>query len=172
MLGANELYNQSKIPLDENLLNKLVDKYLNISFDDMSNVIRDLNQLLYWQINDVKKSNISFDEKSRENFFKQINEDFIKAGRPYDPTRHNNIKNPISIMPGWEIYQSWNLLGTPKMQNISHRFYIAIENDKIYELMQILYDKFKKAGIPFYFKSDSNNLYMRKSNLHNNAIIK
>ena len=165
MLSTNELYNQSKIPLDENLLNKLVDKYLNISFDDMSNVIRDLNQLLYWQINDVKKSNISFDEKSRENFLKQINEDFIKASRPYDPTRHNNVKNPISIMPGWEIYQSWNLLGTPKMQNISHRFYIAIENDKIYELMQILYDKFKKAGIPFYFKSDSNNLYMRKDNL-------
>ena len=164
MFKPDDFYNQVGNPLDEKLLNKLVDKYLTISYDDINN-FKDLNDLLYYQINNVHKTNVDFNQDDRKEFLRLVSEDFNKAGRPYNPSHHNNIKNPLAISPGWEIYQSWNLLGTPKMQNISHRFYIAVSNDKIYELMHILYDKFKQSGIPFYFKSDINNIYMRKDNL-------
>ena len=45
MLKPDDFYNQVGNPLDEKLLNKLVNKYLSILYDDINNNFQDLNNL-------------------------------------------------------------------------------------------------------------------------------
>ena len=168
MIKPNDLYDKTKLPVDGHLLDKLIEKYLGIPYSKMSNGFMDLSKLLYNSINIANESQItSFNKEDLNKFITAIKEDFINAGRPYEPQKHNGVTNPLGLMPGWTIFQSWHLLGTEKIESkdIAHRFYFGISNDKVYELSHSLYDKFKAKGIPFYFKTDSNEHIQRTDNL-------
>jgi len=168
MIKANDLYEITKLPVDEHLLDKLIERYLSIPYAKMSNGVMELPKLLYDKINILDGSQVSkFNKDDLDNFIKVINDGYIKAGKPFDPKKYNGVTNPLSLMAGWNIFQSWHLLGTEKIKSkdIAHRFYFGISNDKVYELSHLLYDKFKKKGIPFYFKTDADDHIQRTDNL-------
>jgi len=168
MIKPSNLYDKTKLPVDVHLLDKLIERYLSIPYAKMSNSFMELSKLLYNSINITNENQTtSFNKEDLNQFISVINEDFVNAGRPYDPQKYNGVTNPLGLMPGWTIFQSWHLLGTEKIESkdIAHRFYFGISNDKVYELSHLLYDKFKAKGIPFYFKTDSNEHIQRTDNL-------
>ena len=166
MIKVTDLYDITKLPVDEHLIDKLISKYLKISHKDMCNEMRETDSLLYDEINYCTKNKKNkFNEEDKAKFLKELNEDYSKSGKLY---YHEGIaSNPIARMPGWATFQSWYLLGTPKIESndISHRFYFGISNEKLYELSNVLYDKFKKANIPFYFKAEMNTGLQRTDNV-------
>lgn len=167
MIKPEELYSKTKLPVDEKLLDNLINKYLQISFSEMNNPSIELKNSLYYKININKDDVTDFNQNDLNNLLSIINSDFIKAGKPFDPSLHNGLTNPIGVMPGWLTFKSWNLLGTRKLSDkeILHRFYFGISNDKLYDLATILYEKFKAKGIPFYFKTENNKYIERQDNL-------
>ena len=168
MIKPSDLYDKTKLLVDEHLLDKLIAKYLSIPYAKMSNTFMELPKLLYDKINILDMSQVStFNKEDLDDFIKVINDDYVKAGKPFDPQKYGGVTNPLALMPGWNIFQSWHLLGTEKIESkdIAHRFYFGISNDKVYELSHLLYDKFKTKGIPFYFKTDSNEHIQRTDNL-------
>ncbi len=166
MLNIKNLLVKTQKPINEDLLNNLLTKYLAIPLNDFNNDNIEFKNLLYKEINIINK-NGEFNKKDISAFFKTLNEDFIAAGKPYDSSKHNGIANPTALMPGWTLIKSWDLLGTEKIatKDLNHRFYFSIPKNKIYEFAQILYNEFKKAQIPFYFKIESNEAYERQDNL-------
>lgn len=168
MIRPNELYDKTKLPIDEKLLDKLIQKYFSISFTDMSRMTSDLGTLLYKKINIVDdKTKKRFNQLDLNSLIAEISKDYDNAGRPFDPKLYNGTTSPLGIMAGWYTFQSWNLLGTEKIHSnqISHRFYFGISNDKLYEFSKYLYEKLKKAKIPFYFKTETNQYVERTDNL-------
>lgn len=167
MINPNEFYDKTKAGVNEELIDKLLDKYLKISYKDMNWSETDIENYknvhggknpsisqLYSKINnyddEIKPRNI----KDSDLFFKEINRDFFAAGMPFDPSTHGGITNPLAVMPGWYTLKSWYILGTDKIHDsdFAHRFYFGIPNDQKYRLANVLYDEFKNANIPFYFK--------------------
>ena len=168
MIKPEELYDKTRLPANEELLDELIGKYLSISFEDMSRATSNLSDLLYKKINIVDdKTKNRFNQIDLDSLIAEINKDFNNAGRPFNPKLYNGITNPLGIMAGWNTFQSWNLLGTEKIHSneISHRFYFGISNDKLYEFSKCLYEKLKKANIPFYFKTETNQYVERIDNL-------
>ena len=168
MTKPNNLYEATKLPANEELLNNLLLKYFSISYKDMSNGFSELNKLLYNKINLYSTSSEDLINKEDLNkLINEINQDFINAGSPYKPSEHNGVRNPLGVMPGWNTFKSWHLLGTDKIssKDISHRFYFGIPKSKLYEFANVLYDKLKNANIPFYFKTDVNDNIQRTDNL-------
>lgn len=162
MVKANDIYNQVKLPVDKTLVTELLTKFFSISMKEMSSETK-LSNLLYKKINFINEnSSIGFDKDNLDKLLKEINEDFITAGKPYDIAAHGGV-SPLGIMPGWNIFQSWNLLGGEKIasQDIAHRFYFAIKNNYLYDLAKTLYDEFKAEHIPFYFKTEANETFER-----------
>ena len=131
MIKPSDLYDKTKLPVDEHLLDKLIERYLSISYAKMSNSFMELSKLLYNSINITNENQTtSFNKEDLNQLISVINEDFVNAGRPYDPQKYNGVKNPLGLMPGWTIFQSWHLLGTEKIESkdIAHRFYFGISN--------------------------------------------
>ena len=164
MVKVEDLYDKTKIPVDEKLVDELIEKYLQISFKDMNNRQlnigeRKISSLLYNKINfiDTNTKN-EINKQDLDTLITKVQNDFNKAGRPYNPAQYGGVSNPLGIMPGWQVFQSWNLLGTEKISSndLNHRFYFGIDNSKVYDLSNALYDELKEANIPFYFKVDSN----------------
>ncbi len=156
MVKGPNLYDEIKLPADENLVQALLNKYLTISLAEMQSSTA-INNLLYNKINIINdKATISFNQADLNKFLAEINEDFVKAGRPYDINKHGGV-SPLGVMPGWITFQSWNLCGGAKIpsESIAHRFYFAISNDKVYDLAHTLYQNFKNQNVPFYFKTDA-----------------
>lgn len=165
---TNELYDSVRKPLDMDLIDKLLDKYFSLSYDEMTNVFAELSKQLYDKINIISKDKTDIvNSTDYTNLISKINSDFIAAGKPYDPQKHNGMINPLALMPGWCVFRSWDLLGTEKISgsDTSHRFYFALPNSKLYEFADVLYDKLKKENIPFYFKTDMNDGVQRTDNL-------
>ncbi|MBQ3474692.1 MAG: hypothetical protein IJH20_00760 [Bacilli bacterium] len=168
MIKPNNLYEATKLPANEELLNALLSKYFSIAYKDMSNGFAELNKLLYKKINIYStNSGDVINKQDLGQLINEINQDFINAGLPYNPSEHNGVRNPLAVMPGWNTFKSWHLLGTERISSndISHRFYFGIPNSKLYEFANVLYDKLKSANIPFYFKTDINNNIQRTDNL-------
>ena len=158
MIRPEKMYSDVRVPIDEHLLNELISRYLSISLKDMENTSTNILNVFYSKINCVQSSNNNgYNKEDLDKLLEQINEDFISAGRPFDSSKYG-VGTPLGIMPGWNVFQSWNLLGTDKIssKDISHRFYFGIPNSKLYEFSKVLYDSFKKVKIPFYFKTESN----------------
>lgn len=166
MIKPNDLYKVTKLSADEKLLNDLLTKYLSISYKQMNNKFMDDYKILYKQINVVSENvQNGYNQEDIKELTNKINKDFSMFG-DYDSSKNNGISTPLLVMPGWIVFQSWNLLGTKNIKDeISHRFYFGISNDKLYELSNILYDKLKLANIPFYFKTDNNERVERTDNL-------
>ena len=152
-----EFYRQISIPANQDLINTLLDKYCSISFDDLKRTFEggnsELQDLLYKKINSITLSKKGFNQEQKRQFLSKVNQDFIMAGKPFNPATHGGRRNPIDA-GGWEEFKSWNLLGTNRIPTNDqlHRFYIGVPCENLHEFSSILYDNFKKANIPFYFK--------------------
>ena len=168
MVKPNNLYEATKLPANEELLNNLLSKYFSISYKEMNNESAELKNLLYTKINLYSTNDGNIINKDDLNkFLNEINKDYINAGSLYKPSEHNGNRNPLGGMPGWNTFKSWYLLGTDKIssKDISHRFYFGISNSKLYEFANVLYDNLKNANIPFNFKTDVNNGIQRTDKL-------
>lgn len=168
MIKSTELYDKVRIEYNYNFLNIMIDKYMSIKYSDMSNELRKVSNLLYNQINYyAKDKNFDFNKEDLNSLLREINYDFINAGKPFDPSLHNGITNPLGVMTGWNTFKSWDLIGTEKIssKDMAHRFYIGISNDKMYELAHLLYKEFKTANIPFYFKTEISKEIQRTDNI-------
>ena len=88
MIKPNDLYEKTKLPVDEHLLDKLIEKYLSIPYAKMSNGFMELPKLLYDKINILDGSQVpTFNKNDLNNFIKVINDGYVKAGKPFDPQK-------------------------------------------------------------------------------------
>ena len=172
MVKVEDLYDKTKIPVDEKLVDELIDKYLQISFKDMNDQQlnigeRKISSLLYNKINFVDNNKTEINKQDLDTLITKVQNDFEKAGKPYNPAQYGGVSNPLGIMPGWQVFQSWNLLGTEKIasKDLNHRFYFGIDNSKLYDLSNVLYDELKEANIPFYFKIENNKEAQRRDKI-------
>jgi hypothetical protein len=168
MIKAEELYEKTKIPANEKLLDTLIRYYLSIPFSELNrsdwnvNAYKEANghtvisSKMYNQINAGKRG--VYDEKKinrEENLLEsKVNQDFINAGKPFDPALHGGKTEPLTVQKGWKTFKSWNLLGTSKIHSKDqlHRFYLPVASNDKYDFASELYDEFKRVNIPFYFK--------------------
>lgn len=159
MIKPEELYNKTKMPVDMDLLNSLLEKYKSIPMHELDfSSNSKLADALYNQIN-LQQSTILQREKLKqdeEKLLSELNQDFINSGRKFSPELHNGMTNPLGIQTGWNTFKSWHLLGTSRIPDDKqiHRFYIGITNNNKYDFAYELYNEFKRASIPFYFKMD------------------
>lgn len=168
MIKPEELYEKTKIPADEKMLDTLMQLFFNIPFDELNynenrlisfkfaNDISRISSEMYSKINAFKNGQVNelkFNSESNL-FIEKLKIDFNNSGRPFDPALHNGARNPINVQIGWYTIKSWNLLGTEKIHSNeqTHRFYIPISSDYQFEFANELYEALKKANIPFYFK--------------------
>lgn len=168
MIKPEKLYDKTKMPVDIDLLNSLLEKYKSIPIHDLNFSVQQeenyrivmgcsrLSNALYKQINSLEQTNVQ-NEKLRideERFFSKVSQDFINSGKNFNPDLHGGSTNPLTVQPGWYTFKSWNLLGTEKIHNASqlHRFYIGVASNDKYDFANELYSEFKRTNIPFYFK--------------------
>ena len=160
MIKPEELYNKTKMPVDMTLLNSLLEKYKSISMHKLDFSLNSkLVDSLYNQINQQQSTVLEPKKlkQDEEKLLSELNQDFINSGRNFKPELHNGITNPLGVQAGWNTFKSWHLLGTSRIPNEEqiHRFYIGITNNNKYDFAYELYNEFKRANIPFYFKMDA-----------------
>ncbi len=165
MTKAIDLYDKTRIPADEKLLDQLLEKYFSISYkefvykrDRMTGTSNPFNDLLYEKINYYSKNqNDSFNTNDLARLEKEIDIDYEKAGRPFEQNEHDSRKKPLEAADFWLHFKSWKKLGTEKINSndIAHRFYFGIPNEKLYDFAEVLYSNLKNENIPFYFKTDT-----------------
>lgn len=164
MADINKFFNEVKLPVDERLIDNFISKYMSITYKDMSNPNKEVAEELYRKIAYIDYApKTKHNLKDRDKLLNEINIDFINAGKPFNPARYEGIKNPLGIQTGWVTFKSWDLLGTEKIESedFDHRFYFGIPNDKAYDYVNVLYDKFKEDKVPFYFKCETFDLEQR-----------
>lgn len=159
MIKPEELYNKTKIPVDMDLLNRLLEKYESIPINkiDFSSNSK-LSDELYEQIN-LQQSTTLKNPKLKQDearLISELNYDFINSGKNFKPELHDGLTNPLAVQPGWCTFKSWHLLATSRIPNKEqlHRFYIGIVNNNKYDFAYELYNEFKRVNIPFYFKTE------------------
>ena len=153
MIKLEEFYDKVKLPINDELLNQLLKKYFSIPLQNSN-----YKEELYNQINKLQKTivNVEKVKKDERKLISEVNQDFIKAGRPFNPATHNGLENPLGVQTGWMTFKSWNLLGGERIHNDEqiHRLYISISNNDKMDFANELYNEFKRNNIPFYFKVD------------------
>ena len=105
MIKLEEFYDKVKLPVNEELLNKLLEKYFSIPLQN-----KDYHEELYNEINKLQKTTINEEKlkKEQEKLISEINQDFIKAGKPFNPATHDGLTNPLGEQTGWSTFKSWN----------------------------------------------------------------
>ncbi len=150
-MRAISLYDNIKLPMDMNLLDLITKKYMQISYNEVKGLVlggnKSMSDLLYSKINDEDKMQLSIDENEKNEFFGKIAIDYENF--------HPTANYPVTADQGWYHFKSWQIFGTEKIKSSDqlHRFYCGVTNDKMYEFTNVLYEKFKNQGIPFYFKT-------------------
>ena len=156
MIKLEEFYDKVKLPVNEELLNKLLEKYFSIPLQN-----KDYHEELYNEINKLQKTTVNEEKlkKEQEKLISEINQDFIKAGKPFNPATHDGLTNPLGEQTGWNTFKSWNLLGGERIHHNEqvHRLYISVSSNDRIDFTNELYDEFKRNSIPFYFKVDIDN---------------
>ncbi len=156
MITTDNLYETTKIVLNDSLLEKMMNLYFSISKQEM-NSFSDVDTLLYRKLNIVSDSLDKENETDKNLYFHQIT-----------ATLNEEDKKSIVKSSGWYTFQSWHLLGTEKFHHgdIAHRFYIGMRAHNVYAFLSFLYNKFKEASIPFYFKCNRDlNYVSRRDNI-------
>ena len=156
MVTKDNLYETTKIALNDSLLEKIMNLYFSISKQEM-NSFSDVDTLLYRKLNIVSDSLDKENETDKNLYFHQIT-----------ATLNEEDKKSIVKSSGWYTFQSWHLLGTEKFHHgdIAHRFYIGMRAHNVYAFLSLLYNKFKEASIPFYFKCNRDlNYISRRDNI-------
>lgn len=149
-----ELSKKVKLPVTDEFISKFIDLYLSITMQEMENFY-DLDDIIYRKINfDFSIPDSSVNEKDSEKLFDKINLDFQKRNDSKDIKK---TRQSLTGVPGWQTFNSHYLLGTEKIStdDIAHRFYIGADCGDLYKIANMLYDKFKEAQTPFYFKLDN-----------------
>jgi len=164
-LSIANLENRVKLEVNNEMLLNILNSYLDLPKQGFTVEIKDE---IYKTLNKSKYgTDFAINQESRNNFVQQLVKDSEQSGFNVDPQ-----KSPKKIQMGWRTYQSWNLLGGEKFNSgeISHRFYIPVRPDKMYEVAHLLYNKYREKNIPFYFKivdetDAKNNIVSRKDNV-------
>ena len=151
MPSLEEFYNKVKLPISEELLKQLLEKFFSIPLHKTN-----YQDELYTQINRLEKTIIDKEKIKQEKaiFLQKLNQDFINAGRPFNPATHEGLTNPLGVQAGWLTFKSWNLLGGEKIHanDQIHRLYINVPSNDRMAFANALYDEFKRNNTPFYFK--------------------
>ncbi|MBO5954836.1 MAG: hypothetical protein J6Q13_02565 [Clostridia bacterium] len=160
--NVNNLETKTKLSADDKLIEEIINSYL--QFETKSATL-DIKDEIYQSLNKSSfGTDYSIDQESRTKFITELKNNVEKSGFAV-------TKPPKTIQAGWATYQSWNLSGGEKFksEDISHRFYIAIRPDKMYEVANFLYKKYNEKEIPFYFKlndaTQDGKIQSRKDNL-------
>ena len=69
MIKPSDLYDKTKLPVDEHLLDKLIERYLSIPYAKMSNSFMELSKLLYNSINITNENQTTSSNKEDLNQF-------------------------------------------------------------------------------------------------------
>ncbi len=156
MIKLEEFYDKVKLPINEELLNKLLEKYFSIPLQS-----KNYQNGLYDEINKDQKTVVNEIkiESERKRFLAKLNQDFANAGKPFNPDTHNGLMNPLGEQIGWATYKSWNLIGTERIHynDQVHRLYISVSSNDRVDFTNELYDEFKRNSLPFYFKVSTDN---------------
>ena len=132
---------------DDNFIKSIIRKYINIDMNQCRNL--DVSDLLYAALRTDENSVGKINEEDKRKFAYEVKKDFIsRYGVPQ--------KNPLKEQYGWFTYKSWKLLGTDRIDHISHRLYINSKASNLMALSNAIYDELKKRKIPFYFKIQGN----------------
>lgn len=114
MIKPEELYEKTKIPADEKMLDTLMQLFFNIPFDELNynenrlisfkfaNDISRISSEMYSKINAFKNGQVNelkFNSESNL-FIEKLKIDFNNSGRPFDPALHNGTRNPINVQIG------------------------------------------------------------------------
>ncbi len=132
---------------DDNFIKSIIRKYINIDMNQCRNL--DVSDLLYAALRTDENSVGKINEEDKRKFAYEVKKDFIsRYGVPQ--------KNLLKEQYGWFTYKSWKLLGTDRIDHISHRLYINSKASNLMALSNAIYDELKKRKIPFYFKIQGN----------------
>ena len=144
--SIQNLYDNKKIPVNNELMEKLLNLYLSIPKSEIEK--NSISHRMYLNINMPVEKYIRNGLGSQEQeFWKELSQDEKNSYVLANNYRFGNV-------PGWIGIHSWDFLRTEKIKQgeLAHRFYIGVNENDLITFVNALYDKLKAANIPFYFK--------------------
>lgn len=142
--------------INQDTVFRILDLYVNKRYRDFVDQYKQIYNIVNVELCNQKGD---IDRASFNKFVDEIDSDYRKTGL-------NLGVHPLINQIGWLSVRSHDV-GRPgyKSDDIDCRLYICLASKDIHKFSSYLYEKYKKADIPFYFKIARNELLNRKDNM-------